>query len=149
MSKGDNMLSTEGQFMSKEAKTAKSSASKVSKNVKRLLSLQEAINDIDKQASALIKKDQEKRRIFIKDFSKSKRKVEKRIGDFVKLMKDLKLRKNKEKNKQTEERLDKLIKRVEGNIRKYQSKLRLSFYFFLCVLNIILDVYWLGILMKS
>ena len=125
MSKGDNMLSSEGQPIGKDAKTSsKSGASKINENVQRLISLQDTIDQIDKQAEALIRKDREKRKIFIEQFSKSKRKVEKQIIEFRKLMKNLKSRKSKEKDDKKVARLEKLIRRVNENIRKYNLKLR-------------------------
>ena len=124
MSKGDSMLSTEGQFIGRDPKNEEQSVSKINENVKRLISLQSTINEINKQAAALIKKDQDKRRIFLKSFFRSKRKVEKQIGEFKKLMIDLKLKKSEENDKNNKARLEKLIRRVNGNIKNYKAKLR-------------------------
>jgi len=125
MSKGDGMLSTEGQFAGRDAKSAEQGLSKINENVKRLISLQNTINGLNKQAATLIRKDREKRRKFMRDFHKSKRKVEKQIGEFKKLMNDLRIKKSKESDRNIKGRLEKLIRRVGGNIKKYKSKLSL------------------------
>ena len=124
MSKGDSMLSTEGQFVKKEITNTEESVSKIKENEKSLLSLKDKVDRINKQAATLIKKDQEKMRIFMKEFSRSKKKIEKQIGEFKKLMNNLSLRKRKEHDKNNKERLGKLIRRVDENIKNYKAKLR-------------------------
>ena len=124
MSKGDGMLSTEGQLAGRDTKNAEQGLSKINENVKRLISLQNTINGLNKQAAKLVKKDREKRQKFMRDFHKSKRKVEKQIGEFKKLLNDLRIKKSKENDRNIKGRLEKLIRRVAGNVKKYKSKLR-------------------------
>lgn len=123
MSKGDNMMSSEGKFMERDSAESKSVAADVNKNVKRLTSLQETINEIDKQAAELIKKDQEKRKIFVQHFKKSKQKAEKQLQDFVSMLQRLRVKKGEQSSTVISKRLQKLIDRVDGNVQAYRSKL--------------------------
>ena len=123
MSKGDNMMSSEGKFVERESVESKSAASDVNKNIKRLISLQETINEIDKQAAELIRKDQEKRKIFVQHFKKSKQKAERQLQDFVSMLQRLRVKKSAESSTVVSKRLQKLIDRVDGNVQAYRSKL--------------------------
>eukprot|EP00795_Rhopilema_esculentum_P014393 gene14393-5444_t len=122
MSKGDGMVSTEGKLFEKKLKKD-GSVAELTDEIKKLFSLQEAIDEVDKQAEELIKKDREKRTIFVNHFGKSKQKAEKQITDLRMLLNQLTVKKSSEKGDKNAQHLELMIKKIEQNLRLFQQRI--------------------------
>ena len=130
MSKGEDVLSSEGKFFEKDDKNKigkMQESSDTSKKVQQLISLRKRIEEIDKKTELLNKKDRDMKRSLVQMFTRTKKNALKQIRGFKALLQRLKKKQGTSKREKVMKMLDKLIQRVKGNIKTHQDNLKYVF----------------------
>ncbi len=122
MSKGENMVSSEGRFIERNGE--KFIVKPDSPEVKNILSLQKKLKEIDEKAEFLRKQDRRMRGVLEKQYVRTRKKALDQIKSFKKLLQKLVDKKAKVKFQKSANALDLLIEKVTKNIKTYKKKIR-------------------------